>query len=100
MKVERANQLLPLFKHFAGGGEIQSAHVVATTTKPNWQDIDDPHWREDCLYRKKPELVHGFVNTYPGGVGNSIYKNFDIAEKNAIKADVIRIGVEVKEVVK
>ncbi len=100
MKVERANQLLPLFKHFAGGGEIQSAHVIATTTKPDWRDNDDPQWCDDCLYRKKPELVHGFVNVYPDDFGDIIYPTYDRAEKNATKESVIRIGVEVQEVVK
>ena len=100
MKVERANQLLPLFKHFAGGGEIQSQPDSALADVDfSWRDNPDPKWCDDCLYRKKPELLHGFVNVYSEIIGQTVHKSFESAEANA-GVNVIRIGVEVQEVVK
>ena len=54
MNHERAKELLPVYKNFADGGEIQARYVNC-----NWFDDGDPTWEPHYEYRIKPQ--EGYV---------------------------------------
>ena len=56
MNRERTKELLPIYKHFADGGEIQSRYVNS-----NWFDDDNPTWESHYEYRIKPKPQEGYV---------------------------------------
>jgi hypothetical protein len=51
-----------LIKAWADGAEIQFYNVFT-----QWVDVDNPEWKEGCLYRIKPELKCDIVR--PEGRG-------------------------------
>ncbi len=68
MTPDRAKDLLPLFEHFANGGEIQSQPDSALADVDlAWRDNPDPKWCIDCMYRKKPEPRIQYINFYDSG---------------------------------
>jgi hypothetical protein len=68
-----------LIKQWADGVEIMRKSFADGL----WHEDPYPSWREDVVYRAKPQPVEGWVNVYPsGGFGNT-YATLRDAQTNS-----------------
>ena len=63
MNRERTKELLPVYKHFADGGDVQ---VRRTATNSNWCDNGDPSWNPYYEYRIKSKPREFWICTTKG----------------------------------